>query len=228
MVLAILLALLTLITACSRHDAGHSAYKSKDMLGAFQAWEECSKSGDAECQFDLGMMYLNGEGRPVDVKTGIDWLSRSAGKGYTSAQNRLGILYLNGKVVTRDYARAMEYFMAAATRGFPAGQANVGLIYWRGYGVPVDLSEAFAWSEASTQKLASGAKQRDEIVKQMSGEQWAKGRDRALQLKKLYQPPSNFPWMLAIEIASTGVTFIIAILMLWGLIKTKLMPRFTS
>jgi len=225
-VLAILLALLALTTACtSKHDEGHAAYRGKDMLGAFRVWEQCSEAGDAACQYDLAMMYLNGEGRPIDVKAAMQWLSVSAGKGDTSAQNRLGLLYLSGKVLTQDYPRAMEYFLAAAKRGFPAGQANVGLMYWHGYGVPIDLPEAFAWSESSAQKLPSGAKQRNSIVKEMSGEQWAKGRDRAEEIKKLYQPPSDFSWITAMEVASVGITFIMGALMIVGIVRKKMFPN---
>ena len=220
MVLGVLLFLLTGVSFASTSSDALAAFNRKDYATAFQLWERCAKSGDAGCQYDVGIMYIEGEGRPVDVKSGIEWFSKSAGQGNVKAQNRLGRLYLNGKVVTQDYARAMEYFMAAARQGYAAGQANIGLMYWRGYGVPVDLVEAFAWSELSTQNLASGARQRDDILKELSPDQWTKARDRAKALGKQYVV-SKIPWTQIFEGVSGVVSILTAVLILWSFARSK-------
>ncbi len=198
MLLAALLAFLTSSATASPSSDALAAVKAKDYATAFRLWEGCAKKGTASCQYDLAIMYLEGEGRPVDVGAALDWLSRSAGQNYPGAENRLGRLYLNGKVVTQDYPAAMRYFMAAARQGYAAGQANVGLMHWRGYGVPVNLVEAFAWSELSTVKLTSGAKQRDDILKELTPEQWTQGRARAEALKKEYAS-FKIPWEKAFD-----------------------------
>lgn len=44
-------------------------------------------------QFDLGCMYLHGNGVPQNLVEAVKWLRRSAEQGYSHAQSKLGVVY---------------------------------------------------------------------------------------------------------------------------------------
>ena len=52
--------------------------------------------GDAEAQFEVGRLYLDGEGLGQSTLQGARWLSLAARKGHIAAQARLGDLLFNG------------------------------------------------------------------------------------------------------------------------------------
>ncbi len=209
-------------------DGALTAYNRKDYATAFRIWEACAQKGVASCKYDLGLMYLSGEGRRVNVGAALDWLSQAAGQGDANSQNKLGLLYFRSDVVSEDNARAMAYFMAAAWHNQAPGQANVGLMHWKGFGVPVDLVEAFAWSELSTERLPSGAKQRDEILKQLTPDQWSKGRDRAAALRKEIAARNRSTgdlWsVLSVLVSLLSVVLLIGFFV-WRLARKKLAPH---
>src|SRR5258708_29858347 len=54
--------------------AGWQAYRRGDYAEAFAAYEAASRKGDRLAQFNLAMMLLRGEGKPVDLAAGVEWL----------------------------------------------------------------------------------------------------------------------------------------------------------
>jgi hypothetical protein len=48
--------------------------------------EERAKGGDADAQFNLGVMYDNGEGVPEDDAEAVKWYRRAAEQGFAEAQ----------------------------------------------------------------------------------------------------------------------------------------------
>jgi TPR repeat protein len=52
-------------------------------------WKNAAELGSAEGAFDVGIMYLDAEGVPVDEKKAVEWLRRSADSGSVPAAERL-------------------------------------------------------------------------------------------------------------------------------------------
>ncbi len=48
-----------------------------------------ANTGQAGCQYYLGLMYVNGEGVTQDIALGIDWMKKSAAQDFRTAQNWL-------------------------------------------------------------------------------------------------------------------------------------------
>lgn len=63
-------------------------------------------NGDAEAQYMMGIMYLNGEGVPADPKMAVHWFRLSAAQGYKIAQLQLAECYSLGVGVEVDERRA--------------------------------------------------------------------------------------------------------------------------
>jgi hypothetical protein len=75
--------------------------------------------GNAEAQYNLARMYLDGVGAPRDVKYGIRWLALSAQKGQHQAQALLGQMMFNGDRLQRQAARGLMWLTLAQDSATP-------------------------------------------------------------------------------------------------------------
>ncbi len=58
-----------------------------------------AEAGDAEAQYNLGLMYVNGEGVPEDDVEAVRLFRLAADQGLAEAQTNLGLMYDNGSGV---------------------------------------------------------------------------------------------------------------------------------
>jgi hypothetical protein len=108
--------------------------------------EEATKAaerGDATAEHALSVMYTKGQGVPVDIKTGIAWLSKAAEHGDMRSQFELGVILYNGKLLPQDYARAFSLFTRAADQGDMYALYNLAVMHKDGQGTPKNLKKAF-------------------------------------------------------------------------------------
>ena len=76
-----------------------------------------AEQGDAEAQYNLGMLYYEGHGVTQDYATARHWWEQAAAHGNASAQFRLGVLYQKGRGVPQDDTTAREWFEKSAVQG---------------------------------------------------------------------------------------------------------------
>ena len=93
---------------------GTEAYQRGDYETARRLFQDLAEDGNAAAQYNLGVMYENGDGVAVDSATAAQWYRRAAGQGYRNAQHNLALMYLNGTGVRRNYALAFDMFRRAA------------------------------------------------------------------------------------------------------------------
>lgn len=65
--------------------------------------------GDADAQYQLARLYLDGRGAPKDVRQGARWLGLAAQKGQYQAQAMLGRMLFRGEGVPRQRARGLMW-----------------------------------------------------------------------------------------------------------------------
>ncbi len=82
-------------------------------------YAEAAEQGDAAAQFNLGILYANGQGVPEDHAEAMRWFRLAAEQGDAEAQYKLGVLYADGRSVPQDYAQAARWFRAATATGAP-------------------------------------------------------------------------------------------------------------
>lgn len=87
-----------------------------------------AEQGYADAQFNLGLMYANGEGVEQDMAQAVDLFKKAANQGHVDAQNNLGAMYFTGDGVARDEKKAIEWFEKAAAQGNEDAQANLDAI----------------------------------------------------------------------------------------------------
>lgn len=78
---------------------------------------EAAESGDAESQFQLGMLYYKGSIIPQDYEEATKWFGLAAEQGNVEAQFRYGCLIYYGRGIDRDLIKAHMWFNLAASEG---------------------------------------------------------------------------------------------------------------
>ena len=71
-------------------DQCYAAYWDGRKQQALSACRSAAVAGDAEAQFQYGLILWSGHDRTSDHKAAIDWLRRSARQGHALAQVSLG------------------------------------------------------------------------------------------------------------------------------------------
>ncbi len=99
----------------------------------------------AGAMYGLGHMYRNGEGVEQDYAKAIEWYTKAADLGQTTAMNNLGHLYLDGKGVEKDGTKAVEWYTKAADSGNTSAMYNIGYMYVKGEAVEQDGEKAIEW-----------------------------------------------------------------------------------
>ena len=115
---AVLLGSLTVVPAlCFDFAAGLKAYEDHDYETAVKEWRPLAEAGEAAAQFNLGLMYLDGNGVPLSYAEAASWFRRAADQGYAKAQYNLGSLYAVGHGVHKDASTAYVWFNLCAAKG---------------------------------------------------------------------------------------------------------------
>lgn len=117
---------------------GVAAYQAGDVALAVKEFRAAAEKGDANCQYNLAMMYEQGIGLGKDEKEAVVWYRKAAEQGNSNAQFNLGVLYENGRGTPVDFAQANQWYRKAAAQGDPLAIGNLGMLYVRGDGVKVD------------------------------------------------------------------------------------------
>jgi len=122
-----------------------NAYDAGDYAKAALLYSLLAKQGNAVAQFNLGVMYEQGQHLPKNAKESIQWYLLAAEQGYTPAQFNLGLIYARGEVVPQNFGRAIAFYRAAAEQGYAPAQVNLGIMYEKGNGVFPDQQQATHW-----------------------------------------------------------------------------------
>jgi TPR repeat protein len=69
---------------------GFDAAQKGDYATALKEWKPLAEQGDADAQWNLGLMYRYGLGVTQDYKTEVKYYTLAAEQGYVSAQYSLG------------------------------------------------------------------------------------------------------------------------------------------
>ncbi len=67
-----------------------------------------AEQGDAEAQYQLGLIYIEGKGVKKDLKAGAAWLQKAADQKHIEALKKLSWCYLYGKGVKQSLSHSLE------------------------------------------------------------------------------------------------------------------------
>ena len=80
-------------------------------------FRQAAEQGHASAQFNLGVMYANGEGVLKDEAEAVRWYRMAAEQGLAGAQFNLGVRYDNGRGVLKDATLAHMWYNIAGANG---------------------------------------------------------------------------------------------------------------
>ncbi|MFZ3340217.1 MAG: GAF domain-containing protein, partial [Terriglobales bacterium] len=76
-----------------------------------------AEQGDPDAQWQLGILYHDGDGVPKDDTLAVQWFQRAAEQGYVRAQSTLGAYYWAGRGVPQDLSKAYFWSQLALAQG---------------------------------------------------------------------------------------------------------------
>ncbi len=114
--------------AWSDFQAGMDAYDRGDYATALSEWRPLAEQGHAKAQYNLGLLYANGQGMPQEYEQARQWWEKAAAQGDANAQYKLGVLYGNGYGVPQDHRQARHWFKEAAAQGIAYAQYRLGML----------------------------------------------------------------------------------------------------
>ena len=101
----------------------------------FETTKQQTQQDNADAQYNLGLMYYNGQGVKMDYKKAFYWFKKSAEQGNAQAQILLGEIYQTGYGGTpQDEKKALYWFKKSAENGNPQGMAQYGTMLYNGSG----------------------------------------------------------------------------------------------
>lgn len=117
------LLLWTAVTARSGQlEDGQTAYDNGDYATALGLWRPLAERGNANAEYNLGLIYQRGNGVPKDDQEAVKWFRKAADQGLVEAEFTLGWIYHDGTYgegteVAQDYSEAFKWLRKAAGQG---------------------------------------------------------------------------------------------------------------
>ena len=163
---------------------GGDCFKDKDI-------DDCrvrAEQGDADAQFNLGVVYERGQGVLQDYKESVKWYRKSAEQGDYGAQYNLALMYSKGQGVIQDYKEAVKWYRKSAEQGDSSAQYNLGNMYVRGQGVIQDYVMAHMyWNIAAVSGRKDAIHNRGIVEKDMTPSQIEKAQNLAREWMRTHQ-----------------------------------------
>ena len=142
-----------------------------------------ANQGDASAEYQLGLMYEEGQDLPKDTTEAMKWYRKAAEQGDAWAQYWLGAAYDSGRGVPKDDAEAVKWWRKAAEQGDATAQNSLGFMYDHGRGVPEDYVLAHMWFNLAAAAAGNSAMARDLVAAKMTPAQIAEAQKLAREWK---------------------------------------------
>lgn len=146
-------------------QAGLDSYDRGDYDTALKEFRPLADEGNAGAQYNLGYMYMKGQGLSQDYGEAAKWYRLAAEQGLANAQLTLGVWYLTGTGVQKDSQEAIRWLRLAGEQGDAKAQQALGILYsGEGLGlfgsVPKDLQESLRWFRLAAEQGDAGIQSR--------------------------------------------------------------------
>jgi hypothetical protein len=110
-------------------------------LGEAAKWYRlAADQGHVRAEFNLGVMYAEGQGVPQDYAEAVRWYRLAADQGLASAQANLGLMYAKGQGVPRNYVFAHMWISLSVARGQEHAAKDKDIV--AGRMTPAQIAEA--------------------------------------------------------------------------------------
>ncbi|TQM90068.1 SEL1-like repeat protein [Roseinatronobacter monicus] len=148
---------------------GIDAYRAGDFAEAYAQWLPLALAGDATWQFNIAVLYANGQGVARDPGTALEWFEAAANNGEQRAQIIMAEHYESFDFSARGMAqpRAIHWRRQAALSGHAISMAilarHLELGYPDGEGFFEDHDEATHWYDQALVHLEREIRENDDL-----------------------------------------------------------------
>jgi len=155
---------------------------------AVAACSRLAAQGNPVAEYNLGLMYLAGQGVARDYSQAASWFHKAADQGDAPAQFNLGLMAEEGRGARQDLVEAAKWYRKAAEQGYVYAQDRLGFMYGTGEGVVADPVQAYLWlSLAAAAGDEDASAYRDVVAAGMAREQILEA-ERLVNQWKLKEP----------------------------------------
>ncbi|HEY7533333.1 MAG TPA: tetratricopeptide repeat protein [Nitrospiraceae bacterium] len=113
----VVLIMVPLLSSCLEDRRADKAYLRGDYSKTEKELRYLADHGDVRAQYDLGVLYDQGQGVPQNDHEAMSWYRRAAEQGDARAQYNLGLMYANGQGVPPNLVEAYYWVSLAAAQG---------------------------------------------------------------------------------------------------------------
>jgi uncharacterized protein len=151
--------LFPLTTFASPLEDGLTAFREGNYPKAFNIWKPLAEAGNADAQYNVGLLYMNGLGVAKNSRIARTLFMAAAKQGQADAQYNLGLMYYQGTSVFRSNKDAVNWWKKAAAQNHAAAQFNLGIMYAYGIWVGKDINKTLElWQSSATQGYKDAVK----------------------------------------------------------------------
>lgn len=149
---------------------------------AADIYKGLADSGDAQAQFNLGVLTENGNGVTQNTEESVRLYRSAAEQGLPVAQYAFGAALWFGRGVARNREEAVVWYKRAAEQDFATAQYNLAFAYALGDGTPVDMVQAHVWfTLAARHGLQAAGVNRGRVAQRMTAEEVAQAEKLAAE-----------------------------------------------
>ncbi len=141
----------------SEYVEGVKAFAQGNFEQAADLWLADASRGAPDAQFNVGVLYLEGKGLPLDQDQAIFWFTKAAKQGHPEAQYNLGHLLLEQTGDVDKIREGIDWWRKSAEAGFPVAQYNYGRALFYGVGVEENPEASRPWVKKAAQGGNIGA-----------------------------------------------------------------------
>ena len=124
-----------------------------------------AENGKVRSQYDVGNMYLKGQGTSIDESKAFGWFNKAARNGHVKSQFKVGFMLLNGTGVKKNYAKAEKWLRKAAKKNFAPAEYYLAGMYRDGKYLKKDYDKALFWlKKAKANGFWKAANEYDKII----------------------------------------------------------------
>jgi len=124
-----------------------------------------AEAGKMRSQYDVGNMYLKGQGTGFDEAKAFTWFTKAAQSGHVKSQFKIGFMLLNGAGVKKDYAKAEKWLRKAANKKYAPAEYYLAGMYRDGKYLSKNYDKSLFWlKRAKASGFWKAATEYDKVI----------------------------------------------------------------
>ncbi len=124
-----------------------------------------AEAGNKRSQYDIGNMYLKGQGTGINESKAFSWFSKAAKSGHIKSQFKIGYMLLTGSGTKKNYTKAEKWLRKAANKKYAPAQYYLAGMYRDGKYLAKSYDKSLFWlKKAKANGFWKAANEYDKVI----------------------------------------------------------------